>query len=658
MSRRLRLFALFLLLHSTLFASDQKPASKEGWVSVDTRHFSVVTDAGEKKGREVALRLEQMRAVFGNLLMRDKLKTIVPVQVLALKSDKDYEKLAPVRGAVVTNAPGFFLAGEDRDFIVLNLFDEEPWRAIAHPFAHMLLDGNYPLTHAWFDEGFAEYFSSIRLDNKTLEIGSDPELSAKYSEDLIGNVSEVRHPPKSLTELLSAPVWLSLRDFLTMHPIPGQEGTHHTLFYAQSWIVMHYILSKKLLPQAGAYFGLVQNEKVPPEQALQQAFGMNAEQFEKAVREYFQSLTPLFQAQDKMDRPGNEGDLRNVGPELFRSPAPLGPDDVAMVVKKLIDDDAHAIVDSVMIRQPERQPQGIRDLQALADEPADNGIAQRELGFAYIQKKDFKRAAEQLESALDGRPNDPWVRYYLALLRIRNEQASGRPMEGGLANVQQNLRIMTDSYPEFAEAYHLLGLAELEGGGINAALDNMRLAIQLNPRNQVYVMHLADIYLAGKKWDNGQAILDRLKDSSDPQIASAAKKKLEDLPFVKKYGITPDRAPDAQNPKPIEANSGISNPLPDDDADTTPKLKERTADKRPVVFAKGKIVSVDCSHSPAAVVTLSSAGRVLKLRAEDYKSLVVVGADQFSCNWKNLAASANYKASGKGTGDLVSLEVE
>src|ERR1019366_10392388 len=34
------------------------------WIEVHTAHFSVVTDAGDKRGREVALRMEQMRSVF------------------------------------------------------------------------------------------------------------------------------------------------------------------------------------------------------------------------------------------------------------------------------------------------------------------------------------------------------------------------------------------------------------------------------------------------------------------------------------------------------------------------------------------------------------------------------------------------------------------
>jgi len=45
------------------------------------------------------------------------------------------------------------------------------------------------------------------------------------------------------------------------------------------------------------------------------------------------------------------------------------------------------------------------------------------------------------------------------------------------------------------------------------------------------------------------------------------------------------------------------------------------------------------------------------LRAADYKSLLLIGADQFSCDWHDRQVDANYKAGGQSDGDLVSLEV-
>ena len=653
------IFAALLLSANALFA-DQKPAVKEGWVEVHSTHFSVITDAGEKKGREITLRLEQMRSVFGDLLMRDKIRIPVPLQVLALKSAQDYQRVAPMPNSVPITAPGFFLPGEDQNFIVLNTTAEEPWRAIEHPFAHMLLNGNYPPAQSWFDEGFAEYFASLRPDNKTMEIGGDPEPSSRHPEDIQGNIIQTRNPPKSLSELLAGPLWLKMSELLTMR-LPSPEGTHRTLFYAQSWMVMHYLLSKKMLGQTGKYFDLIQNQNVPVDQALQQAFGMNSDQFEKAVKEYFQTLTPLLTAQQDPGLP----DSRKNGSQTGQFPAPVGPDEVAVVVRKFTDDDGHAVMADVMARQPQHREQGIKELQVLAQEPADNEIAHRALAYAYIQKKDFKQAADELSEAADANPKDMWVRYYNAALRFRMAQATGEGMQGGLANVQQGLKEVLDWYPDFGEAHHMLGLAELQGGGINAALDSMRVAIQLSPRNQWYVMNLADVYLAAKKWDNGQAILERLKVSENNQIASTAKRKLEDLPFLRKYGVLPENAPDAQKERTVTAGAKDEKHAKDepdgegsDTADAEPKLKERAPDRRSVQNAKGKIVSVDCSHAPRLVVTFSAAGRVLKLYTDDIKSVALIGTEVFSCDWRNQAAAINYKLRSKAEGDLVSVEVE
>jgi tetratricopeptide (TPR) repeat protein len=660
MNQAFRLMAVPLLLCSLLPAADKKPLTKEGWLEIRSAHFDIITDVGEKKGKEVAVRLEQMRRVFGDLIMRDKLKMPVPVQVLAFRNDADYERVSPLRKRSAISDPGFFLAGDDKHVIVLDVFAQEPWRAVAHNFAHMLLDGNYPPTQSWFDEGLAEYFSSIRLDNKVVDLGNDPELGNKYAEDLVGNITDVRHPPKSFTELLSGPLWLNMPDFLQMRLNSPEyhEGTHHTLFYAQSWILMHYLLAKKMMPQVGTYFGLVQVQKVPVEQAIQQAFGMSTDQLEKTLKDYFHSLTGLFVAQDKADAAVESdediADARSSGPQLNQLPAPLGPDDVSVVVKKIADDDAHAYIGDAMARIPDHRAEGMKQLQALAQDPADNAIAHRLLAYAYLQDLNFKQSGEQLQAA-DG--NDPWVHYYEALLKSRMAQAAGQPMQGGLANVQQDLRTVVDWDTEFAEAYHLLALAELEGGGVHASLDSIRTAIQLAPRRQSYVMDLARIYIAQKKWSEAQATLEQLKAGSNGQLAAAARKKLDDLPFIKKYGIDPDRSPGAQDTRVIEANSGISNPLPEN-LDEKPQLKERAPDKRPVKYVKGKIVRVNCDNPPEAILTVLAAGRTMKLHTSDYKSLAIVGADQFSCDWRNQRASINYKASGTSQGDVVSVEID
>src|SRR5215472_3231235 len=235
---------LTLILCAGLHAATEPP-----WLEIHSTHFTVVTDAGEKRGREVALRFEQMRAVFAGLLNKDRLHDSRPLTILAFKNDKSYYQLAPLRQGQPIDVPGFLLPREDQDFMVLNLFEDEPWRgAVAHDFALRLLEFNYPPAQGWFDEGLAEYFSSIRLDNKGVEMGADPELESTVKEDLVGNQQQTP-APKSLTELLAAQVWLSIPDLFAMKHDPARnEGSRRTLYYAESWMVMHYLIHEKKLP--------------------------------------------------------------------------------------------------------------------------------------------------------------------------------------------------------------------------------------------------------------------------------------------------------------------------------------------------------------------------------------------------------------------------
>ena len=80
-------------------------------------------------------------------------------------------------------------------------------------------------------------------------------------------------------------------------------------------------------------------------------------------------------------------------------------------------------------------------------------------------------------------------------------------------------------------------------------------------------------------------------------------------------------------------------------------------DKRPTKFFKGRLVAVDCSQTPAAVLTVTSENATLKLRATDYKALLLIGADDFSCDWRDRQVTVNYKPGGAKDGDLVSLEM-
>jgi tetratricopeptide (TPR) repeat protein len=341
----------------------------------------------------------------------------------------------------------------------------------------------------------------------------------------------------------------------------------------------------------------------------------------------------------------------------------------------------------------------VQQLESITSQPKiDNVVARRALAWTHIEKKEFDRAVEELSKAGDLNPKDPWLHYYLALVRYHLAQTG--EATGGLPNMMQDLRQVLDWDAEFAQARSMLAMAQLEGGGVHAAVDSMRVALTLSPRNQTYLLNMAQIYMAGKSWEAATLLLERLKSSPDPEVAKSAGEQLAGLPMLKKYGTlaqpqqtasasspspspstspaspspassspTPrsaaapsTTAPSATSKKPAAPQTKTEQQSPEPDEVTVDRADEPPApaqpDKRAIQFLKGKLVAVDCSQAPSAILTVSAGAKVLKLRTPDYKSLTLIGADNFSCDWKGRTVAVNYRAGGKADGDLVSIEVQ
>src|SRR5215831_10246341 len=84
------------------------------WVEVRSPHFSVLTDAGEQRGRETAMRFEQMRAVFAALMTKANVNLPVPLEIVAFRSTKEMRQFAPLWQGKPTQLAGLFQGGEDR----------------------------------------------------------------------------------------------------------------------------------------------------------------------------------------------------------------------------------------------------------------------------------------------------------------------------------------------------------------------------------------------------------------------------------------------------------------------------------------------------------------------------------------------------------------
>src|SRR4051812_43482579 len=241
--------------------------SAQNWVEIKSRNFSVITDGGEKRGREVALRFEQMREIFGTLIVRDsKVNATAPLSIIAFKDNKELSQVAPLFNGKPVTLAGVYYSGEDRHFIALDLSSNRGWQVVFHEYAHMLLNTNYLPAEPWFDEGFAEYFSTIDVGKKDVKIGLAPEYVWQ----------QLAHGMMPIEQVLS--VKHSSKDY--------NEGNRRSQFYAESWLLVHYLYDKQKISQVGDYLGFVLDHKAPVAEAVERAFGMTPKQLDHALYDY------------------------------------------------------------------------------------------------------------------------------------------------------------------------------------------------------------------------------------------------------------------------------------------------------------------------------------------------------------------------------------
>jgi Flp pilus assembly protein TadD len=309
------------------------------------------------------------------------------------------------------------------------------------------------------------------------------------------------------------------------------------------------------------------------------------------------------------------------------------------------------------LHSPGHQDEATRQLEQIVTRQPDNAAAHASLGFAYVEKEDFEEARSQFNRAIVLDSKNPWVLYYSALLRYRQASDAGKlpAYEDAIAS-QRELHAAIALNPDFADAYHLLGLAEVATGNDDAAIQDLLTAGQMSPRNQLYLANLGYAYLMARKWDAARTVLQQVKVGGDPhaaQLAAGNLAKLEELQNRPAYQEIPSRIPadyTAPQWRPKEK--------PAKAADAGASAAGAATDTGPVTFFKGTLKSVDCSAAPGATLVITSGAKTLTVKAPDVKHALVIGADALSCDWKDRRVAVNYRRSAANAGTLVSLEVQ
>ncbi len=455
-------------------------SSDKRWFEIRSAHFRVVTDLSAKRGVDVARRCEQMRAAFGLLMNRATTRDPSPLLIFALNGQQEVDEFAGDTHS--GKHAGLFLPGTDETFILVDA-SGDPWHAVYHEYAHELLNANTGTTvQTWFDEGFAEYFSTLESSSKGTRLGQVPVSELQF---LRQNGKLIR-----LSELTA------IRQESQTY---SRNGQAQSMFYAESWLLVHYLFDHQLISRVEPFFALMESGTSLTD-ATQAEFGLSSSRLEADLLEYAKGERFRYFALPATDAP-----IETTVAELSLTTSQAFAADVRWHTKSVhAKDDTQAY---------------IAELRNLLEREPNNPVVLRQLGLALVGLGENDDAVSVLGRAANAQPADVQNHYALAFALL---SANGTATNARSDSLARELAKCIQLDPDFADVYRLQSLAFSRQGVLDQATAAMRQAFVLAPRSEVYALGLADLDLKQHDYAPAVALLQELRSSHNPDVAKQA----------------------------------------------------------------------------------------------------------------------------------------
>ncbi len=401
------------------------------WIRVASPGVEVLTDAGEKTGRRLLARFEQIREIF---VKRDWTGggapdgRLWPVRAFAFASEHEFD--------AYRDSPlilGFYANGGERDYIALYAGSAAA-RVAFHEYVHLVLNHSTIKLPAWLEEGTAEFYSTLEIE------------AAQVREGL---------PIESHAALLSRAGWLTARELAAVTSASPYytERDRAGVFYAESWALVHMLnLSPTWRDGMPRFLQLLREER-PPAEAFRGAFGRTMDRALSDLPDYLRRMSSAVM------KTSIEARANPRVRQLTRVDAAIERAGLALV-----------------LRRPQVARSLIEKLPESAESVAGLGGVELSEGHVDTARRDFERAMALGSS-------DASMYFEYAMLE---RDAAAAPQR-----VHDLLKTVVTVNPAFADANYLLGVEETDGGSYPAAVEHLRQAVQVRPRRADYWHALA-----------------------------------------------------------------------------------------------------------------------------------------------------------------------
>ena len=560
-----RTLAVVLVLFLARSAS-----AADKWLSIRSKNFQLVGNAGESDIRRVGRTLEEFRSALAMMFPKMDQTAAVPVTVLVFRNDESFKPYKPLYQGKPSNALAFFQPGEDVNYIAVTATLASP-SVVLHEYVHFLLRENVGGLPLWITEGFAECYSTFESGNKANEFN-------------IGRALD-RH----VATLNETAQFIPLKRLQTIQQNSPEynEESKQGVFYAESWAFVHYLIlgaeGKRRTQFAQFLTALARGE--PFEDSFGEEFQTDYGTLEDEVREYVRkrSSWPTMKMTSRQDL---QIDVRSISTAtLSEAESDFYLGDLLLHLNRPAD--AEPYLTAAVSRTP-----------ALSQ-------AQASLGLLRVRQKKYDEALDLLKKAAEADSKNPMISYYYAYVVDRADSdalanVGGLPSSSGdrYETMRAYSKKAMELAPRFIEAYALFGRINLNAAEhLDEAESALKKALSIAPGRDDLRMLLAQTYLRENRTADARTVLTTIeRATTDPDLRKRATALLDQTEQVTTF--TEITAGTEKEPKKEREQEAPLTPAPPSPKSPTETVLEALTPTGPGVQGEkisGVLINMDCS---------------------------------------------------------------
>jgi tetratricopeptide (TPR) repeat protein len=441
--------------------------TQDGWHSVRTNHLFVIGNADADSLRRVAVWLEFFHAAFGRIISRNVIDSSTPTTVIVFSDDAAFTPFKPNYQGRIRSVSGFFLPGDDVNYIALSLDPRgDPYATAFHEYVHLHVKDNIPGAPLWLNEGLAELYESLQFSGSDVLIGT---------------------PKPGFLFLLRQFDMLPLKTLFSI----GTDSPHYNerdkqgIFYGESWALVHYLMlgDRARQDQFKQFLSrIARGDDVT--KAIEGTYGTTIDVIEQEFEAYVRRGNLTAQ------RITSIADAQTYGSYTATQRSALTESEAIYYLADL----------TLHMGRGAAAERGFKE--AIARDPSFLP-PYAALGTLYVHQRRYDEAKKYLQKATTS-PQSSEVHYLYAYVLSRegmsaNNEVSRYSRENVALMREQLLQsIKRDS--KYAPAYYLLAFVDfVSDERLDEALEMAEKAQQLSPSNKNYAELIEDIkqYRAG-----------------------------------------------------------------------------------------------------------------------------------------------------------------